>query len=130
MSRKRRVLKSDVFGTQSAAVVHNETDTGGLDLGVSNPAPIILQTNVDVKVESLPGLHLQFALMASPHLRMAARLIENTDLYLIANGLRFWTARQVDFEPCSAEIHIDDEAERVREDWRPVIGSETGLRLG
>ena len=121
MSRRRKQV------VQQAPI-----DTGGLDLGASSLNPVVIPTNPQVVVgaTSIPGTLLSIALTFSPYLRLAARPLEGTDFYLIANGLRFWTARQKDFEPCSVEIHIDDEAERMREDWRPVMGSETGLRLG
>lgn len=99
----------------------------GLSLGkLPDISTIVPQQNVLVE----DGLPLFTALQQSPYLHMAARPTELADYVVVSNGLRFWTATRAGLEPAFIEgIVYNDETERIKLVWRPVQGSESGLRV-
>lgn len=133
-------------------------DTGGLDLHVNEPvidvtasigsAPGPTTFEVDVRpvtpeglsLGKLPdisqiafvgkGLPLYTALEQSHFLHMAARPTEKAGFVVVSNGLRFWTATLDGVVPALVEgVSYNQDTERTRMDWRPVVGSEAGLRV-
>lgn len=128
-----------------AAVV----DTGGLNLNQFTPSTTVVETpavqsnvlfggldlasRIDCSHENHApnlGLPLFRALEQSDFLRMATRPTSRADIIVVSNGSRFWTAL-LDFTPEFVEgIAYNDDTERVRTDWRPVVGSAAGMRVG
>ena len=82
-------------------------------------------------VAELPTANtLYFALQRSGFY-MAARYIQSrSDVVVVSNGQRFWTALLPGFEPMAIPMFFDDAVERTREDWFPIQGNETGWRIG
>jgi hypothetical protein len=118
-------------------------ETGGLDLTkyANEPAIDVMASigatpplTAEVPASAVPvvqgnGLML-FQALGQSMLNMAARE-SGCEFFVVSNGQRFWTARKSDFEPIFVVgVPYNDDTERIRADWRPVVGNESGLRVG
>ncbi|SRR6266568_3587214 len=115
-------------------------DTGGLDLTITAvPGPaIVVEPKVFDLAHGLPpvapatvdkGFSLYDALQESSYLNLAARRTANPDIVVVSNGRLFWTAKSAGLDPAEYPNCIDYDTERIRIDWRPVVGTEKGLTI-